>query len=149
MMFPIRRASQPLTLILWLMLAGTAQAFEAAQLTGRWYGEALRDGQQHRFLIHRRADGSFEMDYRIYLEGTLMMARKQSGEWALQDGSTYRTRTTRISDDTGSYAPSTATGYHEDLYTVVSADTHEVKTRHQKSGNETVVRRVADDFVLQ
>lgn len=132
-----------------LLGAAMATAFEASQLTGRWYGESDRDGQQHRFLITRNADGSFVMDYRIYFDGTLMVARSQAGEWSLKDSTTYWTRTTKITDDTGSYAPPTATGYYEDLYTIVALDAAQIKTRHQRSGNETVVKRAAEGFALK
>ena len=125
-----------------------ARAAEAAQFVGHWYGEILRDGQQHRFVIDREANGRFEMRYRIYLGTELMVARSLAGNWALRDDGTYYTRTTKITDETGSYAPPTETGYYEDHYTVLRADANEIHTRHEKNGNEVIVKRVADDFVL-
>lgn len=132
-----------------VLCAATVSAFDTSQLVGRWYGESERDGQQHKFLITRSADGTFVMEYRIYLADTLMVSRQQAGEWALKDSTTYWTKTTKITDDTGSYQPPTATGYYEDIYTITSLDAAQVKTRHQRSGNETVVRRAADGFALK
>jgi len=67
----------------------------------------------------------------------------------LKDSTTYWTKTTKITDDTGSYPPPTANGYYEDLYTIVSLDGTQIKTRHQKSGNEMVVKRAAEGFALK
>jgi hypothetical protein len=133
-----------------LLVCGmTASAFDTAQLTGRWYGESERSGQQHRFLLTRNADGTFSMDYRIYVDNTLMVSRRQDGQWALKDGNVYWARTTKITDDTGSYPPPTATGYYEDAYSIVELDNAQMKTRHQVSGSETVVKRAAEGFALK
>jgi len=58
-----------------LLCSAIASAFDASQLVGRWYGESDRNGQQHRFLLTRNADGSFSMDYRIYVGDTPMVTR--------------------------------------------------------------------------
>jgi hypothetical protein len=135
---------------LFLFLAWTAaaraQSAPAQLLEGYWFGESyqpvLRETTQE--LMHRRGDGTFDIEFRLYQHCELTMDHKEAGRWSATEH-VYHTDTETVD---GHKIDTSDPGYHDD-YRIEKLDHDIFIYVHTKSGVRASSRRVTGgDFVF-
>ena len=121
-----------------LLAAARLAGADQAALAGYWYSEdyqpSLRVTVQE--LTQRRADGTYEDEFRRYENCLLVFRQREAGTWTF-DGDRFHTITTSID---GSLA------HFEDEYEVRSLSDKEVRYFHPKSGAVFTDTRVKANF---
>jgi hypothetical protein len=139
------RTSYLFLLLLALPAIAHAQSRPLQLLEGYWFGESyqplLRETTQE--LMHRRADGTFDIEFRLYKNCLLAMDQKETGRWSATER-VYHTDTETVNGrkiDTGK--PS----YHDD-YSIEKLDGDAFTYIHTKTEVRATSRRVRSDFIF-
>ncbi len=122
-----------------------AMASQLDALIGHWYGEKQQGPQTHKFLVSRQADGNFDMTFKVYIDDYILMDRSQTGNWSVEHD-IYTTKTTEITDVTGTYQPQTPEGYYLDQYTIIEITEEQIIYQHTGSGSRYTLTRVEEGF---
>lgn len=138
--------SFPLCLLAMTLAAAAAAAdTPAASLEGYWYGKAyqpaLRETTQE--LMHRRADGSYEIEFRLYRNCELVLDQKETGRWSVK-GRLYHTDTLTVN---GSPVDTHDPSFHDD-YEIEKLDAGKFTYRHVRTGVRDASRKVDANFIF-
>lgn len=134
-----------LPLLIVLPAAAIADPSPASQLEGRWYGESYQPslGKKTQEVMDRRADGTFEIEFRLYENCELKFDEKEAGRWSV-NGRIYHTDTLYVN---GRAVDTKLSFYHDD-YEIERLGTGEFTYRHVKSGVTATSRKVGPDFIF-
>lgn len=131
--------------LLTFAVPASASAPSKVLLEGYWYGESyqpsLRETTQE--LIDRRADGTFEIEFRLYKHCTLAFEEKEAGRWSL-NGRIYHTDTLYVNGR----AVDAKLPYYQDDYAIEKLEEGVFTSRHLKSGVRSTSRKVTRDFIF-
>lgn len=135
------RPSLLLSLLL-LAVPGPAFATSAGDLVGLWYGEGFQPlwDREAQWMADRRADGTFEIEFRIVYQCQVEMRQVETGVWDVSD-ETLRTVTETID------------GIEVDMpilqeYVIESFDGDHFSYRHLGTGAAFQARRVQAGFSI-
>jgi len=127
-----------LLLGLWSTLCGAAQGADSLQV-GYWHGNgyepALKDLTQ--FIAHYGADGSFNVEFRIYHNCELIFDQRESGTWSLPSDRLLRIDTALVN---GMPIP------HSDDYAIEELTAEHSRYVGKATGVEYRVKRVDARF---
>ena len=132
-------------LLLALPVIAYAEATPAQLLEGYWFGESYQPGLREttQELMHHRADGTFDIEFRLYKNCLLTWHDKEAGRWSATER-VYHTDTETVNGrkiDTGK------PGYHDD-YSIEKLDGDEFTYVHTKTGVRATSHRVRSDFIF-
>lgn len=104
-------------------------------VAGLWFGEGYQPALQMSttWLMNRKDDGTFRVDFRRYRDCVLVFQQVEEGRWK-QDGLRYFTTTTSI--DSQPFEAS-------DEYRIDEISTVTMRYTHLKSNNQFEARRIS------
>lgn len=144
-MLPTERAIRWCLPYLLATVIGCAAVPSENPLLGRWFGETSVPGGDgiQKWLIERRADGTFTVTFRAYREGAAYRTQRERGRWAYSNG-LYTTWTQFM----GNTATDPTDRHFQDVYVVEGLRNGELAYRHIATDRRFRVIRVTDDFQL-
>jgi hypothetical protein len=129
-------------IIVPFLLALSAIPVSAAEpsIEGNWYGEdyQLVWKATVQELIHRRPDGTFDIEFRRYENCVLKISQTEQGTWSVTE-KLYHTQTDYING---------APAHYEDDYEIQSLDDKTFVYRHVETGQIFTGTRVSQRFVI-
>lgn len=139
------RSLHILALLLVLPGAAIADTPSAALLEGYWYGVSYQPvfREKTQELMHRRADGTFEIEFRLYKNCTLELEQKETGNWSIRRG-LYHTDTLTVN---GAPVDEKNPSYHDD-YTIEKLDGRAFTYTHVVSHVRATDMKVDRDFIF-
>lgn len=107
-------------------------------LIGFWYGHDYQPGLKElvQRITHQRADGTFAVDFRKYVNCKLEWRQIESGKWIVE-GDIETKFTTGIDMEPADYT---------DSYEIIELTETGKKMRHQQNGTIFTSQRVSEDF---
>lgn len=115
-------------------------------MVGRWFGEsATKDGGSIQHIVDRRADGTYQVWFRIREAGGRLSQQSEVGFWGVS-GSIYFTMTRGWVGKEGIRPVDSRDPTFDDAYEILAASDEEIRYKSVELGDEYVVRRVADEF---
>lgn len=117
-------------------------------MVGKWYGEAqTKDGFLRKSLMHRRADGTFTVQFQLYQANELKLDQTEAGIWGLVDNIYFTA--TREMLNVKDFAPvDTTDATYYDVYNVIYLDENRMEYKQISSDNSFNIKKVADNFKL-
>lgn len=117
----------------------------AALLTGRWTGiYTYNDGEIYEFLINRKADGSYLIEYRSILDGVIIDEAVETGTWGVEGGE-YTSQPTAVKVG-NEFLEFRSPGNYR--YEILFIDGTNFRYREKRLDMEFEARRVDDNFQL-
>jgi hypothetical protein len=139
------RTSYLFLLLLALPAVAHGQSSPLQLLEGYWFGESyqprLRETTQE--LMHHRADGTYEIEFRVYKNCLLTMDQKETGRWSAT-AQVYHTDTEAVN---GRKIDAGNPDYHDD-YNIETLGGDGFTYVHTKTGVRTISHRVPSDFIF-
>lgn len=130
----------------------TPAAIEARRdmMIGRWLGEMpTMDGKFYKWLMDRRSDGGFTLTGQLMEQGRVISRNTEFGFWGVS-GSVYFSMTREMLDEKGKIgALDTNSANYYDAYDILELGEGVFHYRHLETGNQYLVRRVANDYRLE
>ena len=112
-----------------------------SEFVGRWEGRYSSGNEwTYRYLIERKADGSYQLQTFRVVGDRLLASETESGRWFVQEGS-YKAKAEEI-DGRPASAMNTAT---YQVFSVREVRPDSIRLTHSLSGIQFVERRVALD----
>lgn len=129
--------------------AVTRSAYERRTLlVGRWYGEQpTKDGLVRKSLMERRRDGTYTVKFQLSKSGVKNQEQVEAGIWGVA-GSIYFTATREMLDGENFRAVNTTDPVFYDGYTILNLDENKFHYKAIDDGDEFVVKKVSDKFML-
>lgn len=117
-------------------------------MVGTWYGEApLKDGGQRLWLIDRKQDGTFMVEFLMMEAGGEQWRQAEAGIWGYSAG-IYFTKTMAIGSRDLLSAVDPTNANYDDTYSVKSLTADALSTESLTTGNTFSVKRVPSSFIL-
>jgi len=134
-----------LSVLLLATSAGAAPSPTEKLLEGWWYGEAYQPiwHETTQELMHRRPDGTFEIEFRLYRNCRLVRAQKETGRWSATD-TLYHTDTETVA---GHAIDQTKPSYHDD-YHIDALGEDNLTYTHIRTNVRASDQRVPEDFIF-
>ncbi|WP_300635247.1 hypothetical protein [Pseudomonas sp.] len=124
----------------------TLQEQEHALMIGKWYGEATTfDGKRTQQLNERRADGTFNVKFRVTDKSGQWFEQKEFGLWGVS-GKIYFTITTgkQVGEQITSAKPGNP--YLNDAYEIIELTATTYRSKARDGGGDFTQKRVDDGF---
>jgi len=128
-----------------MSLPHSSPTFE--RLVGSWFGEGESHGALQRWLVQRRSGGDYEILFRQYRDGKVVVEQTERGVWGT-DEKTYTTITTQIEVAHRVSIPDTPEHVYIEKYRIIELTDEAFTYEHTTNGTRYTVRRVRPGFAL-
>ncbi len=132
----------PASLLLVLLAVGPAVAASMQDLVGLWYGEGYQPvpDRDMQWIVERRADGTFEAEFRIVNQCQVEVRQVETGRWGVFEQGFFTIVETIDGIAVLPRGP--------DPYTIERIDENSIDYTHLGTGTAFKARRVQQGFSM-